>query len=139
MKKILTVVGSLLMFCSVGMAEMRTVGVISDTNGSTSVTVNLSTLNTDPQHPGAFVYGIQGDVTLNTTITFYGYLDSYVVSSNGSNSTFSTNFASGTKIITSGSSVGDNMNIAVRNPSVFTVNVGTGATVGYILKGTFYR
>ena len=119
--------------------ESTVIGKITNGNGTTNITKNIMDIKTDPANPGSVVVGLQGDLTQSSTIYFYGYLDSYSIVSIGNSSSFSIDFMSGYKAIPDGVGFGDNFKIAISSPSIFVVNVGTGATVGYTIKGIVYK
>ena len=140
MRKFIEVCAIMALLCmGKSFASTINVATIADANGSRLVTVDSTQLRTEPRSPGQYVYGVQNDTTIDTTITFYGYVDSWAISSIGGDSSFTTNFSSGSKIVASGYSVGDNLNVCATSPSVYTITVGTSATLGYIIKGIFFR
>ena len=139
MRKFLEVCGIIALLSCVSFAQTVSVGDITNGSGTTFVTADTSNLSSDPRYPSVFVYELQGDLTQNTTITYYGHVDSYALISIGANSSFATNFGSGSLSLVNGISACDNFSIGATSPSVFTITVGGGATVHYIIKGYFYR
>lgn len=137
-----SLIGGFFLLCSsVYSAEnpIMLIGKVVSGSSTQNTSINTDNLKTDPQNLGNIVCGLQGDLTANTTIYFYGYVDSYSIVSTGGDSSFSLNTMNGYKSVLDGFGFGDNFGVHLSSPSVLIVNVGVGATVGYTIKGVVYK
>ena len=117
----------------------RVIGQIINNSGTTAITKDVSRVAEDSRHFGTIVCGLQGELTKTTTIYYFGYMDSYAIHSDGSNSFYTLNNMQGSISLYGISGVEDNYSVGMSSPSIFVITVAPGATIKYVISGIIYR
>lgn len=133
----------LLNFFCLSYAGSLCIGKVTDSNGQNSSRyVTVPIVGRDSRiTTGEIVSNISGTTTANTTtVSFYGYVTSLAILSEGGTTNMAGSWMQGTVNLTDGSSLNDDFYpTGTSSPTVVTITLTPGTTTTYYIRGRQYQ